>query len=228
MMFRKGAKKAETPAAIERDTRQLRRLEILVDVVFGIMFFRIFLLLPKPETAEIGGFGSLKDFLASNSSRFEVIIIGILLVLIYWSQNIKVLGNIKRTDGTHTALSFLQLFMLLVYLYFVRMEMVFRGDQLPLLLQSVFLALTGFMGVAAWSYALKDRKLLTDAITDAEARDLRIQILSEPITAVITTPFAFIGTTAWTLAWLIGLIVARILNRWRPKKEVASAAQSGM
>ncbi len=226
MMFGRGAKKAKSEAVIERETRQLRRLEILVDVVFAIMFFRIFLLLPRPSAAIIEGFTSLRDFFASQSDTFGMVFIGILMTLIYWSQNIKVFGNLKRTDGTHAVLSFLQIFLLLVYLYFVRMEMVFKGDQLPLLLQSIFLALVGFFGVAAWSYALKDRRLITDSITDAEARDIRLQIMSEPITAVITIPFAFIGTTAWTLAWLIGLIVTKLLNRWRPKGETAGKAQS--
>lgn len=215
-MIWKKKPREKTQAEIERDHRQLRRLEIFIDVVYALVFLRIFLLFPKPGEGGLAGLSSFRELLAANSGRFEMIIVGVLLILIYWSQNVKVFGNLDRTDGRHAALSFLQIFMLLLYLYLVRMEIEFKGEKLPLLMQSISLAIVGFLGVAAWSYAIKDRRLITENITDAEAKHLRLDIMSEPITAVITIPFAWLGTGPWTLAWLAGLIVTRILKRWRP------------
>jgi len=162
---------------------------------------------------------SIREFYSQNPGSLEIIIIGLLMTLIYWSNTIKAYGNLDHTDGKHASLSFLQLFTLLVYLYFVRMELVFKGELLPLLLQSIMLAVVGFIGVAAWSYALKNRRLLSEAITDKEAAELRLEFLNEPVTALITIPFVWVGTTAWTLAWLTGLLVSRILNWLHNRKD---------
>jgi uncharacterized membrane protein len=218
-MFGKKKPREKTQAELERDSRQLRRLEVFVDVVFALVFLRIFLLFPKPGEGGLTGLSSFRELLAAGSGRFEMILVGVLLILIYWSQNVKVFGNLSRTDGRHAAMSFLQIFMLLVYLYLVRMEIEFKGERLPLLMQSISLALVGFISVAAWSYAIKDRRLVTESITDAEAKHVRLDIMAEPITAVFTIPFAWLGTGPWTIAWLSGIIVTRILKHWRPAEK---------
>jgi uncharacterized membrane protein len=218
-ILRRKPGKPRTKAKIERDSRQLRRLEVFTDVVFALVFFRIFMILPSLGNVGSGARISIGQFLSENLGGVEIIFIGVLLVLIYWSNTIKAFGNLDHTDGKHASISFMQLFFLLIYLYFVRMELVFQGDPLPLLLQSVTLALVGFLGVGAWSYAFRDRRLISESITDKEAARLRIEFLNEPVTALITIPFVWVGTTAWTLAWLSGLLISRILNWWHNRKE---------
>lgn len=215
----KRKKRPRTPAIIERDHKQLRRLEVFTDMVFALVLFWIFLLLPSLVSVEGGKGIAISRFFSENLGSVEMIIIGVLLTLIYWGNTIKAYGNLEHTDGKHAALSFLQLFSLLTYIYFVRMEMVFRGELLPLLLQSITLALVGFLGVAAWWYAMKNRRLLSESITDKEAAELRIEFLSEPVTALITIPFVWVGTTAWTIAWLSGLLISRILNWLHNRKD---------
>ncbi len=41
--------KQEDEAELIRGTRQLRRLEILVDVVYALVIWRLFMLMPRPE-----------------------------------------------------------------------------------------------------------------------------------------------------------------------------------
>ena len=219
MGFLKRKTGPRTKAVIERDNRQLRRLETLTDVLFALVLVRIFMILPSLGKIGSGEGISITRFFSENLDGIEIIFIGVLLVLIYWSNTIKAFGNLDHTDGMHASLSFLQLFMLLIFLYFVRMELVFKGELLPLLLQSITLALVGFLGVAAWSYALKDRKLLSDSITDKEAAELRIEFLNEPVTALITIPFVWVSSTAWALAWLSGLLISRILGWLHNRKD---------
>jgi len=38
-----------TEAMLERGKRQLKRVELVVDVIYGIMIFQLFLALPRPE-----------------------------------------------------------------------------------------------------------------------------------------------------------------------------------
>jgi len=219
MHLLKRKSKPRTKAIIERNEKQLRRLETLTDVMFALVLFRIFMILPSLGKIGAGEGISIKRFFSENLGGIEIIFIGVLLVLIYWSNTIKAYGNLDHTDGRHASISFLQLFMLLVYLYFVRMEIVFKGELLPLLLQSITLALVGFLGVAAWSYALRDRKLLSESITDKEAAELRLEFLNEPVTALVTIPFVWVSSTAWALAWLSGLLVTRMLGWWHNRKD---------
>jgi len=219
-------KKPKTKADIERDSRQLDRLQTLLDVVFGLLILQVFMVLPRPTAADMDGPRDLLVFLGSHSGRYEMVVVGLILTVIYWSQNNKAFGNLERTDGIHSALSIFQIFFLLIYLYFVRMGVEFRDDIASFFFQSVALALVGFTAVIAWSYAIKDRRLISDNLTDREARDLRFTFVSEPITALITIPFSWLGPLAWTLAWLANIPVSILLKRSLPKEVAAEKAET--
>lgn len=211
------SKKEKTEAQKERDARQLRRLQTLIDVVFGLLIFRLFTLLPHPIRPETGKFDPLVIFTESGES-FIMFVIGFVLISIYWFQNNKTTGNLVSTDGKHAALSILQLAFLLVYFYSVRLDMETDSDVLALFMQSVSLALVGFVGVAAWVYASKRAELVSEAVTAEEANELKISILSEPLAATFTIPFAFIGPGIWNLSWLSVIVFGIFLKKRHKKK----------
>ena len=53
----------------------------------------------------------------------------------------------------------------------------------------------------------------TWAITDEEVKELRISILPEPITALLTIPFVWVGREWWTLAWVLAIPIGILLKR---------------
>jgi uncharacterized membrane protein len=184
-----------------------------MDVVFAIIIWRLFMILPRPEQDEWDGGAKVIDVLGTYADNFLVLLVGLILVLVYWIQNNKLFGNLNRTDGVHAAISLLQIVCLLMYLYFVGLDIRFEGDRSVLFLQSVGLALAGFVAVAAWEYASKDRRLVTDTITDEEIIELRLAILPEPITALLTIPFVWLGHGWWTLAWLLAIPIGWLLKK---------------
>ena len=211
------AKKEKTHAQIERDAQQLRRLHTLMDVVFGVLLIRIFTLLPHPIKPETGAFDPLVIF-TEGGANFIMFVIGFVLITIYWFQNNKTTGNLVSTDGKHAMLSLIQLFFLLLYLYSVRLDMDTDSDVLALFMQSVSLALAGFIGVAAWVYAIKHPDLVSDAVSAEEANELKNSILSEPLAAAFTIPFAFIGPVIWNLSWLSVIVFGIFLKKKHKKK----------
>ena len=211
------AKKEITLAQKERDAKQLRRLQTLMDVVFGVLIIRVFTLLPHFVSAETGEFDPLVIF-TETGENFIMFLIGFILICIYWFQSNKTSGNLVSTDGKHTMLSILQLFFLLLYLYSVRLDMETDSDVLALFMQSVSLALAGFAGVASWVYATKNTELVSEAVSPEEANELRISILSEPLAAAFTIPFAFIGPGIWNLSWLSVIVFGFFLKRRHKKK----------
>jgi len=211
------SKKEKTEAQKERDAVQLRRLHVLTDVIFGVLLIRLFMLLPHPVKPETGAFDPLVIF-TEGGTNFIMFVIGFILITIYWIQNNKTSGNLVATDGKHVALSILQMAFLLLYFYSVRLDMELDSDVLALFMQSVSLALAGFAGVAAWVYASKSSELVSEAVSTEEANELKINILAEPLAALVTIPFAFIGPGIWNLSWLSVILFGIFLKKRHKKK----------
>ena len=206
--------KEKTQAQKERDATQLRRLQTLMDVVFGVLIIRIFTILPQPAEVLTDGTDPLMIF---GEGKFIMFIIGIILVSIYWFQSNKTNGNLVATDGKHSFLSILQILFLLLYFYSIGLDSATHSDVLALFMESVSLALAGFAGVAAWVYASKHTDMVSEAISPEESNELKIGILAEPLAALVTIPFAFIGPGIWNLSWL-SVIVFGIFLKKRHKK----------
>jgi uncharacterized membrane protein len=209
-------KKEATLAQKERDATQLRRLQTLMDVVFGVLLVRIFSLLPHLVQPETGTVDPLVIF-TEGGEKFLMFVIGFVLITIYWMQNNKTTGNLIATDFKHTILSIMQLLFLLLYLYSVRLDMETHSDVLALFMQSVTLALAGFAGVAAWVYASRHPEMVSEAVSNEDANEIRTNILAEPLAALVTIPFAFMGAGLWNLSWL-SVIAFGVLLKKRHKK----------
>lgn len=194
-----------------RETRQLRRLEILVDVVYAVVLWRIFMLIPRPDKSE-WAWDSIGSFLLSAKEEFLIVVVAVAIVIIYWLQNNVLLGNLKRTDSKHTALSILQIFFLLLFLYSIRLGIAFNGSPGAKALESCMAVLMGVASSGGWSYAFK-KGLLLPEVSDADARQVQHRVLAEPFTAAITIPLAFIGPILWEVAWLSYPLVIKSLRQ---------------
>jgi uncharacterized membrane protein len=196
-----------------RGSRHLRRLEMLIDVVFALLIWDIVSTLPLPDGTDLN-FAGLGEFLGGNLD-LGIVLIGMVIVLNYWAQNNAHSGELDATDSTHALLSILQLFFLLFYTYAAALGMQFEGDETALALQSLTLLLAGILGFAAWAYAIRDGRLLADYAREEEVSALLVRSLAEPLTALITLPLAFVSATLWELAWLLYIPLAWYLGRKR-------------
>ena len=209
--------KREDKAELIRGTRQLRRLEMLMDVVYALVIWRLFMLMPRPE--KIGEWRSLSSFLSSNVELFVIAGLALIIVIIYWVQNNALFGYLDRTDNRHTAISIVQIFFLLLFLYSIRLGLDFPGESHARALESVTAALVGIASIAGWRYAMKNRRLLSPEDTDLRAGQISDQNLAEPIAAGITLPCAFLGPIVWEIAWLSYLPVSYWLRRRRQSRK---------
>ena len=205
---------AEDKAKHRRESLQLLRLTRIIDVVYAIVLWRIFLLLPSP-TAEQLSWDHIGAFLGANIGVFLMVIMGIAVTIIYWVQNNLLFGNLQSTDSRHSILSILQLFFLLVFLVSLRdgIELgPFTGTRA---LESTTAALVGIAGGWSWAYAMKNNRLLLPDVTEQYAYRLRDRIMAEPITAIITLPCAFVGPIIWEISWFSYPLVVWLVRRRR-------------
>ena len=203
-------KKDVTEASRARGARQLIRLEVMIDVLFALMIYKLFAFMPDPN---VDGFtrDALIQMLIEGYLNYTVIIIGLVLVILYWGMNNLQFGNLERTDGWHAALSILQVFALMLYIYFVRLDLEFGSEVLLMQMQSLFLALAGVFAVGSWHYAIKNG-LVSDDPTELEKDRMYIKLVQEPIVSGLTIPLAWFGPNIWTLGWLL-LIPVGYLSR---------------
>jgi hypothetical protein len=94
----------------------------------------------------------------------------------------------------------------------------FGGSLRSRVFESVTAALVGIAGGLAWSYAIRDRRLLLPEVTDSYARQLQDRILAEPITATITILLAFAGPVFWEIGWLAYPFIVILIRRRRERR----------
>ena len=203
-------KKELSLAEIERGIGLLKSVTIVVNVLFALLIFQAFLILPRPGDPLLE-YNTLGEIFSDNIMSLVVIVVGLILIIIYWVQFNLLLGNIKRSTPMHAVLALTQVILLMIYLYFLRFDMEYDGMTLALQMESVFLALAGFVGAYNWRYARK-AGLTSDQITEKEELDLFYKVLPEPIASLITLPFAVFGPGIWTLAFLSIVPVSYILK----------------
>jgi uncharacterized membrane protein len=77
------------------------------------MIFQLFLALPRPE---IEGFtkDTLLQAFSDHAINFFVVIVGIILILLYWNLSNLQFGNLVRSNAPHALISILQMFCLLM------------------------------------------------------------------------------------------------------------------
>lgn len=206
-----------TKAEIERGVGLLNSIRVVVNVLYAMLIFQVFLILPRPDDPDLK-YHTLGQIYSENLNQVLVIVVGLILIIMYWIQFNRQLGNLVRSSPMHASLSVVQMICLMLYLYFVRFDMEFDGMQLALQMESIFLALAGFIGAFNWRYA-RINKLTSDQINDNEEMNLFYSLLPEPLASLFTLPFASFGPTIWTISFLSIIPIGYILKLVRKKYE---------
>ena len=187
---------------VKRSILQLSRLERMMDVVFALVIWRLFTFLP---TQQVDGnkWASVTEMLIAEWQIFVFVLLAVVIVIIYWLQNNSLLGNLKKTDGIHTAISIFQLFFVLLFIYSIGAGVRIGSGADSSVFESVMAMMVGLMSLLAWHYAMHKGNLLDPELSAENAAHLRQKNMAEPITAAITIPFAFVGPLAWELSWFL-------------------------
>lgn len=188
---------------ITPDTIYLQRLSRFIDVVYAVIFFHIVSqYLPHFEemTWTEKPYGLLSH-LWDGRTEFLRIIIGAGLALLYWNQNSNIFKHLVKTNYTHAAFSLVQLFFVVLFVYFAIADPNLETKSSPAL-QAAALAIAGFMSIGLWKYAAK-QGLIREGMSEDEVKRVTKTNLMEPLTAVFNVGLAFVGPLVWTLAWFL-------------------------
>lgn len=181
---------------------QLLRLERLTDLIFALVIWRIFMILPRPDF-DNPEWDSVAEMLIGEWPSFVVPALAILIVIVYWVQSNSLLGRLKATDPIHTGISIFQVFFVMLYLYALSLGIGVGSADDTRVLESSAAVLIGVTAYLGWWYASGRGKLLADDVSDQDAKNIATANLAEPMTAALTIPAAFIGPWAWELSWFL-------------------------
>jgi len=190
---------------------RLQRLGTLTDVVYAVALVLIISWLPLPEESHATGAVWLLDLWAEYSNNIVAVVIGLVFSIMYWIRSNTLMTALDRTDGVHTGLSIASVFFLLLLLYVVRVSAEVAAPSRRAG-ESVAVALIGIAAGAAWWWARKKR-LVREGITKDKMLGIQIEAFAEPLSALVTLPFAFVGELAWNLAWFAYIPIAAFLRR---------------
>jgi uncharacterized membrane protein len=191
--------------------KRLRRLETFLDVAYAVLFVNFIMYLPETEDMTwIDLPYGLLSLLLDNSLDMMRLFIAVGLTLISWNLTHQLLGPLERTNGIHTLLALLQLFFVCMFLFFAIADPMLQSVSSPVG-QSICLAISGFIGIAGWSYARKNG-LVKAELTKAQQDEVVRSVIIEPVTALLNAGLGFVGPGIWTLGWFViplVLVVAR-------------------
>jgi hypothetical protein len=178
---------------------QLERLAVLTDVVYAVALVLIISWLPLPE------------------DNIVAVVIGLVFSIMYWIRSNTLMTALDRTDGVHTGLSIASVFFLLLLLYTVRVSAEVAAPSRRAG-ESVAVALIGVAAGLAWWWARR-KGLVREGISKEEMLSIQLEAFTEPLTALVTLPFAYVGELTWNLAWFAYIPVAAFLRRRGVKEQ---------
>ncbi len=185
-----------------KERLKLVRLERLMDVVYALVIWRLFMILPRPEEGEDDTYTVL-ELISNNWDTFILVLLALVIVIIFWLQNNSLFDNLKATDRIHTAIVIFQLFFLLFFLYSIGAGLRLGADIDSRMLESFAAFLLAVSAYLGWYYAYRKGNLVSDDVPVEKSEELLKRNLAEPITALFTMPFAFIGPIARELSWFL-------------------------
>jgi len=181
---------------------KLIRLERIMDVVYALVIWRLFMILPRPEAGE-GGANTVLELVINDWDTFVIVLLALVIVIIFWLQNNSLFGCLKATDRIHTAITIFQLFFLLFFLYSIGTGLRLGAAADSRMLESFAAFLLAFSAYLGWYYAYRKGGLVSDDVPASKSEALLKSNLAEPVTALLTMPFAFVGPIAWELSWFL-------------------------
>ena len=186
-------------------------METLTDVVYAVALVLVISWLPLPEESHATGVVWIVDLWSEYATNIIAVVIGLVFIILYWIRSNTLMTALDRTDGIHTGLTIASVFFLLLLLYVVRIsEQVAAPSRRAG--ESISVALIGIAAGAAWWHARR-KGLVRGGISEQQMVGIQVEAFAEPLSALVTLPFAFVGEGAWNLAWLVYIPIAALLRR---------------
>ncbi len=199
-------------------SRALRRLEVFLDVIYGLLAFHMLSYLPPVRDMSWAGQPlGLLGALTGNRRELWRAVMGMGVTAICWRVTASRLARLRLTDGVHTTIALAQSGLLCFFVYFAICDPTLTGGPSSRALQCGSVALAAAVGHLGWVYA-RWRGFIDVATQPRHIQAIETSARTEIATAVLNTPLSWVGPTWWTLGWVILPLLIRQLLPSAPCK----------
>jgi hypothetical protein len=184
-------------------SRALRRLEVFLDIVYGLVAVHMLTYLPSVKdmswaTHPLGLLGAM----VTNARELWRTLMGLTITAIAWLVCARRLSRLRATDAAHSGIVLVQTGLACFFIYFALCDPTLTGGPSPRALQCGCLALASAAGQLGWYYARRR------GLVDPETSEKQLDVVSargweETLTALLIVPLSWIGPITWTLGWVV-------------------------
>jgi hypothetical protein len=205
--------------------RALRRLEVFLDIVYGLVAVHMLTYLPSVKDMSWAGRPlGLLGAMVGNARELWRAVMGLGITAIAWLVCARRLSRLRATDAMHSAIVLVQTGLACFFVYFAICDPLLTGGATPRALQCATVTLAAASGQLAWYYARR-RGLLDPETSPRQVEEIAARGWLETLTALAIAPLSWIGPITWTLGWVFvpGVLLLG-LPRLRARLKGAGAA----
>lgn len=176
------------------------RLRFMADIVFATSMTIMILNIDIPDIEGIVGTKELTRFMLKQLSGMAAFFIAFMTVAVYWMKHLEHFGITLKVNNTYILFQLLFLAMIML-VPFWSTYMSNAPDNVAIkVFFSLNMVLIGLFSYLSMTYASGAKhRLIHNDIKDGAIREAKLQILTEPIIAIIAAALAFLDPSYWDL-----------------------------
>jgi hypothetical protein len=191
------------PSQAAGSSRALRRLEVFLDIVYGLVAVHMLTYLPSVrDMSWIARPLGLLGEIAANARELWRAVMGLVITAIAWLVCARRLSRLRATDAVHSGIVLVQTGLACFFIYFALCDPTLAGGPSPRALQCGSLALASAASQLGWLYARR-RGLVDPEASRTVLDDVSKRGWLETLSAVLITPLSWIGPITWTVGWAV-------------------------
>ena len=200
----------------ERDGVEFSRTVAFTDGLFAIAMTLLVVSLAVPTLSDESSVSELADKLSDDISTFVSFAISFAVIGRYWLAHHAYFSALARVDRTLITLNLVYLAFIAFLPFPTALLGAYFSNPLSIVIYAVNLAIVSGMEVVLFSYA-QNHELLEQKLPRDVYRYGAAMSLAPVAFFLLSIPVAFLSTTLAACCWFLGIPLAAIAQRWKPK-----------
>ena len=191
---------------------ELQRLSRLSDMIFaGAMTIMALTFEPLPHKEMTPQ--QIITFVQEQLPSLAVYILTFIGIAFYWITHLQQFRYYKQTDTVHIWLTLLSLLFVVLLPYANDLSTIYDGVFIIQCFYSLSVAGVGIFSTAAWIYGTRNRRLVSQDLSDVTIRQIRQESYVEPIVSLLAIGGALIHPLGWILTFIFGFPLIFLIQR---------------
>ena len=180
------------------------RLRFMADIVFATAMTIMILNIEIPDIEHITSTKELSKFMLKQISGMGAFFIAFITVAIYWMKHLEHFGVTLKVNNTYIFLQLLFLAMIMLVPFWSTYVSNAPENVGIKVFFSINMVLIGLFSYLSMNYAANPKhRLIHDKVKDEDIKTARIQILTEPLIAILAAGLVFIDPGYWDITFIM-------------------------